>query len=96
MLTFFALVVVHVRVLESSKEMVDGFAEKVTSGGGIRLFFLTSMVIEVPGLPLRKTIRRLVERSGIVFSKTVSLPIRKFRIEIMLRLRRRNPPLFFF
>ena len=55
MLTLSALMVDQLSVLDSPRVMVDGSAEKVTSGGGMGTFLLTSMVIEAPGVPKRKT-----------------------------------------
>ncbi|MBW2342118.1 MAG: hypothetical protein JRF50_17555 [Deltaproteobacteria bacterium] len=94
--TFSALLVVQVRVLDSSRVIVDGSAEKVISGGWREAFFLTSMVIEAPGLPLKNTINRLVARSQISFSKFVLLPRKNLRREIKLLLKSTNPPRIFF
>ena len=94
-LTLSALVVVHVSVDDSPSLIEGGSAKNVTSGGGIVLFFLISMVMEAPGIPLKNTIKRFLDFSEISFSKTVSLPTRKLIIEIGLLLRKRNPPLIF-
>ncbi|MBA7683645.1 hypothetical protein ES703_92019 [subsurface metagenome] len=94
-LTVSALVVVQLRVVDSPKGMVDGSAKKVTSWDWRTVFFLTSMVTEPLGLPLRKIIKWLLDRSEISFSKTVSVPTRKLRIEMNLLLKMKNPPRIF-
>ena len=68
----------------------------MTSGGGIVLSFLISMVMEALGVPIKNTFKLFSDFSEISFSKTVSSPPRKLIIEIGLLLRKRNPPQIFF